>query len=70
VVVDALKSTGLQPPSFGNIIEDMRLLAQGFFDLQVSYVNHNSNIVAHLLARLAVQQGLHQVWIESFPDSI
>jgi ribonuclease HI len=70
VVVDALKSTGLQSPRFGNIIEDTRLLAQGFSDWQVSYVNRNSNIVAHLLACLAVQQGLHRVWIESFPDSI
>jgi hypothetical protein len=59
VIADALKSTGLRPPSYGSIIEDTRLLAQCFSNWQVSHVNRNSNIVAHLLARLAVQQGLH-----------
>jgi hypothetical protein len=48
----------------GQLIEDAKLLLQGFCYWNVRHVMRKANMAAHKLAKGAVQQFLKQIWIE------
>ena len=55
--------------SFGNILQDFKLLLSSFNNFYVCHVKQLENCVAHSLARIAISNSF-LVWIESIPPDI
>ena len=65
-VVSALKEED-SIGSFGQIINDMKLLMNDGAHWQVQHVRHEGNRVGHILAKLGTQQMETQQWTTDFP---
>jgi hypothetical protein len=70
VIVHSINDEGDCPTSYASIIDDTRGILHSFSSWKVLFVRRECNFVAHSLARVTVTQGLFQVWIKSFPDSV
>ena len=55
--------------SFGNILQDFKLLLSSFNNFSVCHVKRLENCVAHSLARIAISNSF-LVWVESVPPDI
>jgi hypothetical protein len=69
-VVDALNSREENWSKTGHLIEDARILLDGFTNWDIHYVWCNANFTVHYIAKLAVTEGIDKDWLGEIFDCI
>jgi ribonuclease HI len=69
-VVDAIQLRGWDASNFGQLVDDVLVIVDSFFNWQIQLVNQEANRAAHVLAQVAIQQVIDTVWIEEIPPCI
>jgi hypothetical protein len=66
-VITALRMEDADFSKFGNVILETREILKGLSLWNVNFVLREGNNAVHLLAKLAVNQELNQVWVGLYP---
>lgn len=70
VVVNAVRGVNVDDKVLGSIIFDIQQLLSSHLDWKITFVPRESNIVAHVLAKLSCTLLTETVWLEEYPMQI
>jgi hypothetical protein len=65
--VMALRKRGQCWSPHGHLIDDIKVLFQRVIPLEINHISRVANMAAHLMAKMAVNQGLDIIWMGECP---
>jgi hypothetical protein len=69
-VLQVLRSEESSGAQFGHLMDEAKILLESCQTWSVQHVKRSGNEVVHQLAKLALDQNLEHLWIDSFTSSI
>ncbi|KAF5479796.1 hypothetical protein F2P56_000588 [Juglans regia] len=67
-IIEAVQSVKEENSVFGSLIDDIKFLFQNRLDWKIQFAYRERNIVAHTLAKSAIDLLEKTIWIEEVPD--
>jgi ribonuclease HI len=69
-VVRALEEKEQSSCTYGQVLDDAKIVLKGFIGWEVCHIKRELNMAAHRLAKEASKKFSEKVWLEETPNSI